>query len=156
MVGFIIFGMRGVTYSADKGDFSCPICGGQQPYNHKRVRRFFTLYFIPVIPLDMLGEYVECGGCAGTFKPDVLSYDAAAEDTVFEASFHQAIKRVMVLMMLADGVIEMSEIQSIQQIWKKLTGRDTIDFVKLRQLIAAGRPLDESAFAEVLGEPQAD
>jgi len=36
---------------------------------------------------------------------------------------------------------------------KKLTGRDTIDFVKLRQLIASGRELDEAAFEEVLPPP---
>jgi 6-oxo-cyclohex-1-ene-carbonyl-CoA hydrolase len=36
---------------------------------------------------------------------------------------------------------------------KKLTGRDTIDFVRFRQLIASGRQMDEAAFAEVLGEP---
>ena len=37
---------------------------------------------------------------------------------------------------------------------KKLTGRDTIDFVRFRQLIAAGRQMDAEVFAEVLGEPR--
>jgi 6-oxo-cyclohex-1-ene-carbonyl-CoA hydrolase len=37
---------------------------------------------------------------------------------------------------------------------RKLTGRDTIDFVKYRQLIAEGREMDDAAFAEVLGEPK--
>jgi 6-oxo-cyclohex-1-ene-carbonyl-CoA hydrolase len=37
---------------------------------------------------------------------------------------------------------------------RKLTGQDTIDFVKYRQLIAAGKQLDEEAFAAVLGEPK--
>ncbi|MFH1842523.1 MAG: 6-oxocyclohex-1-ene-1-carbonyl-CoA hydratase [bacterium] len=39
---------------------------------------------------------------------------------------------------------------------KKITGRDTIDFVKYRQLIAAGAQLDDDAFAAVLGTPQDD
>ena len=39
---------------------------------------------------------------------------------------------------------------------KKITGQDTIDFVKYRQLIAAGRQLDDEAFAAVLGQPQDD
>ncbi len=38
---------------------------------------------------------------------------------------------------------------------KKLTGTDVIDFVKYRQLIAAGMPLDEAFFEQVLGKPQA-
>ena len=37
---------------------------------------------------------------------------------------------------------------------RKLTGEDTIDFVKYRQLIAEGAPMDEEAFAAVLGEPK--
>ncbi|RLC76369.1 MAG: 6-oxocyclohex-1-ene-1-carbonyl-CoA hydratase, partial [Chloroflexi bacterium] len=37
---------------------------------------------------------------------------------------------------------------------KKITGQDTIDFIKYRQLIAEGRMVDEELFAEVLGKPQ--
>ncbi len=37
---------------------------------------------------------------------------------------------------------------------RKITGKDTIDFVRFRQLIAEGRKLDEEVFAEVLGEPE--
>jgi 6-oxo-cyclohex-1-ene-carbonyl-CoA hydrolase len=37
---------------------------------------------------------------------------------------------------------------------KKITGKDVIDFVRYRQLVAEGRLMDEKAFAEVLGKPQ--
>ncbi len=37
---------------------------------------------------------------------------------------------------------------------KKITGRDVIDFVKYRQLIASGEPMDEALFEQVLGTPQ--
>jgi len=72
MLGLIIFGSRSVTGSKGTGSFDCPRCGTNRPYDHKRVRRFFTLYFIPLIPLSTLGEYIECGGCGGTYKPEVL------------------------------------------------------------------------------------
>jgi len=36
---------------------------------------------------------------------------------------------------------------------KKITGKDTIDFVRYRQLIAEGRKMDDEVFAEVLGTP---
>ena len=36
---------------------------------------------------------------------------------------------------------------------KKITGTDTIDFVKYRQMIAEGRQIDDEAMAEVLGTP---
>jgi 6-oxo-cyclohex-1-ene-carbonyl-CoA hydrolase len=37
---------------------------------------------------------------------------------------------------------------------RKLTGQDTIDFIKYRQLIAQGRQMDDETFAEVIGEPK--
>jgi 6-oxo-cyclohex-1-ene-carbonyl-CoA hydrolase len=36
---------------------------------------------------------------------------------------------------------------------KKITGRDVIDFVRYRQLIAEGHPMDEDLFEQVLGTP---
>ena len=119
----IIFGTRGVTYSADSGTFHCPQCAGQSGYRQRRVRRFFTLYFIPVIPLDKLGEYIECDNCAGTFTEGVLNYDPSAEDRMIEAAYHSACKRVMVLMMLADGIIDDDEIEAIQGIYQAIVGR---------------------------------
>ncbi|MBA4391023.1 MAG: 6-oxocyclohex-1-ene-1-carbonyl-CoA hydratase, partial [Syntrophus sp. (in: bacteria)] len=38
---------------------------------------------------------------------------------------------------------------------KKITGVDTIDFIKNRQLIAKGALNNEAYFGEVLGKPQA-
>jgi 6-oxo-cyclohex-1-ene-carbonyl-CoA hydrolase len=37
---------------------------------------------------------------------------------------------------------------------KKITGQDTIDFIKYRQLISAGRTVNEDLFEEVLGQPK--
>jgi len=72
MLALIIFGRKSITGSKGRGEFTCPKCQSKQPYDHKHVRRWFTLYFIPVFPVATVGEYVECGGCQGTFKPIVL------------------------------------------------------------------------------------
>jgi 6-oxo-cyclohex-1-ene-carbonyl-CoA hydrolase len=37
---------------------------------------------------------------------------------------------------------------------RKITGQDTIDFVRYRQLIAEGREMNDEAFEEVLGKPK--
>jgi tellurite resistance protein len=122
MLNLIIFGTRGVTYSHETGDFWCPSCRSEQPFNHKRVRRFFTLYFIPLIPLDLLGEYIECVSCADTYNLEVLQLTAGGggPDVEFEAEFHRAVRRVMVLMMLADGVIDDEEVATICEIYGRL------------------------------------
>lgn len=120
MVLLIIFGTRGVTYSAGAGDFWCPSCRDNRRYDHKRVRRFFTLYFIPIIPLDILGEYVECDHCKDTFTPEVLTIDPDKDKNEFVAEFARAVKRVMILMMLADGRIDDEEIETIHQVYEKV------------------------------------
>lgn len=37
---------------------------------------------------------------------------------------------------------------------RKVTGTDTIDFIRYRQLVAEGREMNDDAFEEVLGKPQ--
>ena len=37
---------------------------------------------------------------------------------------------------------------------KKITGKDVIDFIKLRQLIAQGSPMNANTYAEVFAKPQ--
>lgn len=117
----IIFGTRGVTTTPESGQFHCPGCATSRPYELKRVRRFFTLYFIPVIPMDVLGEYIECIGCRETWKPSVLKHDPSAGKAEFEAEYHRAIRRVMVLMLLADGEVDEAEIEVVRGIYGSLS-----------------------------------
>jgi tellurite resistance protein len=126
-----------VTSTAETGDFYCPNCQGQQPYQHKRVRRFFSLYFIPVIPLDVHGEYVECEKCKGTYRMEVLDFDPAAGAAEFEVEFHRAIKRVMVEMMLADGTVDEEELVVIRQVYGQLAGRDITDDEVRKEIVEA-------------------
>lgn len=91
-------------------------------YVHKNVRNFFTLYFIPVIPLNKLGEYVECSQCKGTFDVSVLTYDPAEQANQIQAMFMVAMKQVMIGMLLADGVVDDEEVIEVQNIFEDLTG----------------------------------
>lgn len=119
----IIFGTRGITTTPEKGGFHCPSCNATQKYGLKRVRRFFTLYFIPLIPLNKLGEYIECVTCKDTYKPVVLDHDPAADAAAVEAEYHSAIKKVMIHVLLADGVIDDSEVKMAISIYQKIANK---------------------------------
>ena len=60
MIALIIFGTKGVTSTLSTGSFNCPGCSSQTHYDHKRVRKYFTLYWLPIFPgylaLHDLGE----------------------------------------------------------------------------------------------------
>jgi len=77
VIFFIIFGTKGVTSRIQEGQFHCPNCNSSQPYRHNKVRRFFTLYFIPLIPLGTIGEHVECETCKTIYNPNVLTRGAS-------------------------------------------------------------------------------
>ncbi|MFT4551112.1 MAG: uncharacterized membrane protein YebE (DUF533 family) [Verrucomicrobiales bacterium] len=118
----IIWGSKGITGVIGNGQFHCPVCVVQTAYELKRVRRFFTLYFIPLFPISMLGEYVECSRCQGTFEPDILNYDPAVETQQTEALFMIALKQIMIAVCLADGLIDDNEVTQIQAVYERLTG----------------------------------
>ncbi len=130
----IIFGTRGVKSTLSKGNFSCPQCAANRLYQHKKVTRFFTLYFVPLIPLGSAGEYVECQTCYGTFVPRVLDNGSDQSEKKFQAIYEEAMRHSMILMMLADGHIDPEEMETVQQIINKF-GHNDVSMPELELLV---------------------
>ena len=95
----IIFGTRSMESVRSTGNFNCPRCGRSKPYHHKSVNRWFTLYFIPVIPMGSIGTYVQCGQCGATYSEAVLDYDPEAE----KRQLYLKLRGLLVLVAMADG-----------------------------------------------------
>jgi hypothetical protein len=82
---FIIWGSTGMTSTAESGRFFCPRCDEDQTnYDLKAVRRWFTIYFIPIFPISGKEFYVECRGCRGTFDEEVLDYRPKTPEDVMK------------------------------------------------------------------------
>ncbi len=75
----IVFGLRVFYHTIGQGVFHCRKCGGDRQYRHRAGRRFFTLFFIPVIPLNKVGEHVQCTTCKTRYVTDVLRLPTAAQ-----------------------------------------------------------------------------
>lgn len=69
---FVIWGWRTFLAIIGTGQFSCPACRGDAEYKHVRPRRWFTVFFLPVIPLEHLTPYVTCTRCSSTYTEAVL------------------------------------------------------------------------------------
>jgi hypothetical protein len=75
----IIFGFRVFYRTIAQGTFHCRRCGGDREYRHRSGRRWFTLFFLPVIPLNSVGDHVQCTTCRTRYVTDVLSQPTTAQ-----------------------------------------------------------------------------
>jgi len=69
----IIFGTKPRFTTLSTGQFFCPHCQTKRDYALRSGRNWFTVYFIPLIPLNALGEVVTCATCGMNFSKEVLS-----------------------------------------------------------------------------------
>jgi hypothetical protein len=75
----IILGLRAFYRTIAQGTFHCRRCGGDRQYRHRSGRRWFTLFFLPVIPLNSVGDHVQCRTCRTRYVTDVLSQPTTAQ-----------------------------------------------------------------------------
>jgi hypothetical protein len=70
---FLIYGFKVRYKTLMTGTFFCPKCGGDRQYERRQARRWFHLYYIPLIPAKILGEQIKCTTCGTNFRDSVLS-----------------------------------------------------------------------------------
>lgn len=69
----IIYGWRIYHTTIDRQSFRCPNCRTQVEGEVKRADRYFTLYFIPLFPIGIPGEFVECTSCGTGYRKEILT-----------------------------------------------------------------------------------
>jgi len=118
----IIFGTQPRSSLTSMGEFHCPSCDTKRRFKRVRVRRMFSLFFVPIFPVTDASEYVECEACGDTFNPAILRQQADEDREKFEAEYRRAIRRVIVQMMLADGTLMDEAEPFIQSTYSDLCG----------------------------------
>jgi len=150
MLSLVIYGTRGLSSTTDTGVFNCPQCGPQQHYSNKQSRVWFTLYFIPVIPLHVNANWIECSSCRGTYQPAVLNYNPEAE----MREFFDKVMRVMILMGVSDGALGMKERAAIQSKFSEITGQSLSDpQLNEEESLARSANMDCASYLRIL-EPE--
>jgi zinc-ribbon family len=69
----LLWGWRSLLTVLGVGEFHCPRCQADRNYQLVRPRRWFTLFFIPVIPLKWGETFVQCSVCKAGFNEGILS-----------------------------------------------------------------------------------
>jgi len=96
----IIFGLRVLYRKVGQGTFHCQRCGGDRQYWRRAGRRWFALFFIPVIPLAHVGEHVQCAVCGTAYRVQVLNLPTTAQ---MQAAIPAAMRAAAVVMLHAGG-----------------------------------------------------
>lgn len=125
---FFIAGTKGEITTVAKGKFYCPECNAHTHYHHNQVHEKATVFFVSVANLKLLGEYIECQSCGGTYKKEILDYNPEQEQQKIEALYLGGIKKVMTTMMLADGKIDENEKSMMKDIYEDITGSELSDY----------------------------
>lgn len=117
----IPFGPKPLSQVVSRGRFFCPVCLERRGFEQTEVRR--ALHVGPLrVRLGRIGEYVECERCLSTFRPEVLAYDAGERTPRVRAEYQRALKRILALMVMVDGVVEAPEIETVRKVYRDVSG----------------------------------
>jgi hypothetical protein len=118
----IIWGSRGITSRTGDGEFDCPKCETRRRYEKKQVRRFFTLYFIPIIPLDVHGTFVQCATCRTEYTEKVLAYRPPPTQDALVRAFNEAVLRLMAIGAYSDGAVSARRLAALVAQHQRVVG----------------------------------
>ncbi len=117
-----------------RGMFVCPECGTNQRFRLRSSRPFLTLYFIPVLPIGGIKEYVECGDCKSAFETAILSDHKLPSDAPEspqtelgpvsapdQPSFESDLLHCIALIMIEDGQVSENEIRIGRRLFENIS-----------------------------------
>jgi len=108
---FIIFGTRGIKHAVKDSEVianSCPNCNDGSLI-HRLYRRWFTLFFIPVIPLDVIDRFYECDRCKAAYNENVKNVLTQSQEEIDASQkaarkiYSEALVAAMTHMAMIDG-----------------------------------------------------
>jgi tellurite resistance protein len=73
-----LIGLRFYFRTTGHGTLHCQRCGGDRPYQRCSGRRWFHVLHIPLVPLDRVGEHVQCRACRTRYRIEVLALPTVA------------------------------------------------------------------------------
>ncbi len=149
----IIWGLRVFFRTIGQGMFHCPKCGGDRQYRLREGRRWFTIFFIPVIPLNKVGgQHVQCLTCKTRYQPQVLQLPTAAQ---MQAAIPAGLRAAAATMLRAgDEASAAARQRAIQVI--VAGGAQGYDEAALDAEIALAPEIRAARVAEVGGQLTAD
>ena len=125
----IVIGTINWSSTRSRGVFQCPNCQAKEEFRYKASRPFLTLYFIPILPIGGIEEFVQCGRCKNAFDPAILtnrimpSAASGQPTSLTEAkpdSFDSDLLTIIALIMIEDGRVTEQEITVATKLYQNI------------------------------------
>jgi hypothetical protein len=94
----IIWGLRVIYRTIAQGVFFCRKCGGDRRYRRRAGRRYISVFFLPLIPLQKTGEHVQCMTCKTRYVTEVLRLPTAEK---MQAALPAGMRALVAVMLRA-------------------------------------------------------
>lgn len=88
VIMIINFGIKSRQIKASDGVFCCVHCRNHRDYTQYKVQRYASLFFLPIIPLGIKMEYVECQHCHSQYHIEALNLQLF--DLILQSAFQNA------------------------------------------------------------------
>lgn len=143
----IVIGTMNWSSTRSTGMFQCPNCQSKESFRYKASRPFLTLYFIPVLPIGGIEEFVQCGRCKNAFDPSVLTNRITPSPTGVQSaslseakptSFRRDLLTVIALIMIEDGQVTEPEIAVARTLYQNI-GQSSITREELGRMCSQVR-----------------
>jgi tellurite resistance protein len=132
-----VTGLRFFFRTTGHGTLHCQRCGGDRGYQRCIGRRWIHVLNIPVIPLDRIGEHVQCRTCLTRYRLELLIVPTTAEMQV--ALPAAALAAVTIMLKAGDPASAPARGRAIEIVRAAgLAGYD--DAALAADLVAAGDP----------------
>ncbi len=67
-----LFGSNCRLKKTDSSFFYCPLCNNEAEYIQYSVRMWFNFMYMPILPMNWVGNIVQCQNCQNDLKDTVL------------------------------------------------------------------------------------
>lgn len=171
---FIIFGTTGLKHTVKESpvlENACPNCNDGNLVN-KLYRRWFTLFFIPLIPLDVVDRFYMCDRCGNAYNENIKSVLQRSEAEIAESQkqarkvYAEALTAAMVHMSMIDGDFADAEEREVrdameqfeelewelEQVYKKVKAEGNKDNQVFNYLNTARNELSSEALINILAQ----
>ena len=116
---FLLWGWYDWKSTLATGEFHCPKCDTVRPYAHERVRSWFDVFFVPILPLGTT-ESIVCHTCRTSYSEDVLGQQSRTPRRA--AAYRHALRR-MAVQFMSDRE-DPSARRAVQEALRAATGED--------------------------------